>query len=31
MASFLPSRQGAEAALGRLRSCAPDAYIQRIQ
>ncbi|AKQ65870.1 hypothetical protein A176_002782 [Myxococcus hansupus] len=31
VASFLPSRQGAEAELQRLRPCAPDAYLKRVQ
>lgn len=31
VASFLPTRQGAEAALRRLRPCAPDAYLKRVQ
>ncbi|NOJ79501.1 hypothetical protein HNV28_14315 [Myxococcus xanthus] len=31
VASFLPTRQGAEVALRRLRPCAPDAYLKRVQ
>ncbi|MCP3061116.1 hypothetical protein LXT21_20250 [Myxococcus sp. K38C18041901] len=31
VASFHPSRQGAEAVLERLRACAPGAYLRRVQ
>ncbi|GEN12080.1 hypothetical protein MFU01_71170 [Myxococcus fulvus] len=31
VARFHPSRQGAEAELGRLRTCAPGAYLRRAQ
>ncbi|NMO20016.1 hypothetical protein HPC49_21300 [Pyxidicoccus fallax] len=31
VANFLPSREGAEAALKRLQACAPKAYVKRVQ